>query len=67
MALIKSKLSPVSVGKDGFVYADGVKIGRQGSGPGLIQFFDRDKRRCQEKGRQVVEVSISDLANLPKQ
>lgn len=67
MALIRSKPSMVSVGRDGLIYADGVKVGRYVPEKGVIQFMDRDKRRCQEKGREVVEVSLSDLVNLPKQ
>lgn len=58
------KPSPVSVGHDGFVYADGVKLGRFIPESKSIQFLDRDRRRCAEKGREVVEIKISDLANL---
>lgn len=65
MALIKSNSSTVSVSKTGLVYADGLKVGRYLPDRGVIQFVDRDKRRCQEKGRTVVEVRISDLTNLP--
>lgn len=58
------KLSPVTVGRDGFVYADGVKLGRFIPESKSIQFLDRDRRRCTEKGREVVEIKISDLTNL---
>lgn len=61
------KSSPVMVGKNGFVYADGVRIGRLVSERGVVQFADPDRRRCVEKGREVVEVRLSDLANLPQQ
>lgn len=67
MALTKSSSSTISVAKNGLIYADGVKVGRFVPDRGVIQFIDRDKRRCQEKGRDVVEVSLSDLTNLPKQ
>lgn len=61
------KSSSVMVGRNGFVYADGVKIGKLVSERGVVQFADPDRRRCIEKGRQVVEVKLSDLVNLPKQ
>lgn len=59
-----SKPSPVTVGKDGFVYADGVKLGRFIAERQTIQVLDRDRRRCLIKGREVVEIKISDLTNL---
>jgi hypothetical protein len=58
------KPSPVVVGKDGFAYADGVRLGRFIPESKSIQFLDRDRRRCVEKGREVVEVKLADLANL---
>lgn len=63
----QSKPSPVVVGKDGYVYADGVKLGKFVPERQSVQFLDRDRRRCLIKGREVVEVRISDLANLPQQ
>ena len=67
MALLKSNSSTISVAKNGMVYADGVRVGRFLPDKGVIQFVDKDKRRCLEKGRDVVEVRLSDLVNLPKQ
>lgn len=67
MALVRSSSSTVSVSKNGLIYADGVKIGRLVPDRGVVQFVDRDKRRCLEKGRNVVEVKLSDLMDLPKQ
>jgi hypothetical protein len=61
----ESKPSPVVIGKDGFLYADGVKLARLIPERQTIQFLDRDRRRCLQKGREVVEVKISDLGNLP--
>lgn len=58
------KVSQVQVGKDGFVYADGVRLGRFVPERQSIQYADKDRRRCIERGRDVVEVKISDLANL---
>lgn len=55
------------VGKNGFVYADGVRVGKLVSERGVVQFVDPDRRRCQQKGREVVEVRLSDLANLIQQ
>lgn len=57
------KSSPVVVGKNGFVYADGVKVFRL-VGEGVVQIVDPDRRRCEQKGRQTVEIKLSDLANL---
>lgn len=61
------KLSPVVVGKNGFVYADGVRIAKLIPERGAVQFIDPDRRRCAQKGREVVEIRISDLINLPSQ
>lgn len=63
----ETKTSPVTVGRDGFVYADGVKLGRFIAERQTIQVKDSDRRRCLIKGREVVEIRISDLANLPQQ
>lgn len=63
----ESKPSPIVVGKNGFVYADGVRVGKLVSERGVVQFVDPDRRRCQQKGREVVEVRLSDLANLIQQ
>jgi hypothetical protein len=49
------------------VYADGVKIGRLIPERGVMQFLDRDRRRCSERGSETVEVRLSDLGNLPQQ
>lgn len=59
------KPSPVVVGKNGMVYADGVRVFRL-VGEGVVQIVDPDPRRCAQKGRQVVEIKLSDLANLPQ-
>lgn len=61
----QAKPSPVVVGKNGMVYADGVRIGRLVSN-GVIQVVDPDRRRCAQKGREVVEIRLSDLVNLPQ-
>lgn len=58
------KPSPVTVGKDGFVYADGVKFGRYVKERQTVAIKDQDRRRCLVKGREVVEIRISDLVNL---
>ena len=60
------KISPVQVGKDGFAYADGVRLGRFVPERGTIQVIDKDRRRCLIKGREVVEIKLSDLANLSR-
>ena len=58
------KSSPVVVGKNGFCYADGVKVFRLIPERGVVQVIDPDRRRCEQKGREVVEIKLSDLANL---
>lgn len=63
----ETRSSPVVVGKNGFVYADGVKIAKLVPERGVVQFIDPDRRRCAQKGRQVVEVRLTDLVNLPQQ
>lgn len=63
----ENKPSPIVVGKNGFVYADGVKIAKLIPERGVVQFIDPDRRRCLQKGRESVEVKLSDLANLPQQ
>lgn len=65
--MAEEKSSPVVVGKNGFVYADGVKIAKLIPERGVVQFVDPDRRRCAQKGREVVEIKISDLVNLPQQ
>lgn len=60
------KPSPVVVGKDNYIFADGVKVARLIPERQSIQFLDRDRRRCLEKGREVVEIKLSDLASLPQ-
>lgn len=57
------KSSPVVVGKNGMVYADGVKVFRL-IGEGVVQIIDPDRRRCEQKGRETIEIKLSDLANL---
>lgn len=61
------KSSSVVVGKNGFVYADGVKVFRLISERGVVEVVDPDRRRCEQKGRQTVEIKLSDLANLSQQ
>lgn len=63
----EAKSSPVIIGKNGMAYVDGVRVGRLIPERGTIQFVDPDRRRCVQKGRDVVEVRLSDLANLPQQ
>lgn len=63
----QSKSSLVVIGKDGFAYADGVRLGRFIPESRSIAFLDKDRRRCVEKGREAVEVRLSDLANLSPQ
>jgi len=58
--------SPVVVGKNNYIFIDGVKIARLVPERGVMQFLDRDRRRSAERGSETVEVKISDLANLPQ-
>lgn len=61
------KSSPVVVGKDGFAYADGVRLGKIIPDRGTIQILDKDRRRCLIRGRETIEIKLTDLANLPQQ
>lgn len=61
------KSSAVVVGKNGFVYADGVKVFKLIPERGVVQVVDPDRRRCAQKGRETIEIKISDLANLSQQ
>lgn len=61
------KSSPVVVGKNNFVYADGVKVFRLIPERGVVQIVDPDRRRCAQKGRETVEIRLSDLAKLTEQ
>lgn len=60
------KPSPVTINKEGFVVVDGVKVAKFIPERQSIQFLDRDRRRCAEKGREVVEVRLCDLADIPQ-
>lgn len=66
MANSPPKTSQVQVGKDGFAYADGVRLGKVVPERGTIQIVDKDRRRCLVKGREVIEIKLSDLSNLAK-
>lgn len=52
------------VGKDGYAYVDGVKIARYVPDRQVLQFVDRDRRRCLQKGREVVEISVTEFGKL---
>lgn len=54
----------LSVGKDGYAYVDGVKIARYVSDRQVLQFVDRDRRRCLQKGREFVEISVTEFGKL---
>lgn len=61
-----TKSSLVVVGKNNYIFVDGVKIARLVPERGVMQFLDRDRRRSAERGSQTVEVKIADLTNLPQ-
>lgn len=52
---------------DGFVYADGVKVARWIAERQTLEFVDRNRQRCQERGRHTVEVRVVDVAKLAGQ
>lgn len=58
------QVNSLSVGKDGFVYADGIKIGQHIPERGTIAIMDKDHRRCIQKGREVVEIKIAEFGKL---
>jgi hypothetical protein len=60
------KSPSIVVGKNNYLFVDGVKIARLVPERGVMQFLDRDRRRCAERGSETVEVRLSDLANLPQ-
>lgn len=49
---------------DGFVYAEGVRIGQFVPERNTIAFVDRNRERCEQLGRQVVEVPLNLLGTL---
>lgn len=58
------QVNSLSVGKDGYVYADGIKIGRHIPERGTIAIMDKDQRRCLQKGREIVEIKIAEFIKL---
>ena len=59
----------VQVDEQGFVTADGVKLGLLVEVPGngyALQICDKDKRRSSERGCREVQVDLQSLANLEK-
>lgn len=62
----KPDASVVNVDRNGFVYVDGVQLGRlTGDGKSIV-VADRDKKRSQARGSRFVTVPISELENLTK-
>lgn len=63
----KPHIVPLTVGRDGFVYADGVKIARYRPERQTLEFYDKNRQRCAQLGRTVVEVPIADVAKLAQE
>jgi hypothetical protein len=56
--------STVSVDSANFVYVDGVKIAKFIPEKKCLQFLDKDRIRSNQRGSNVVEVSLSDVAKI---
>lgn len=63
----KPHIVPLTVAPDGFVYADGVKLARYRPERQTLEFYDKNRQRCAQLGRTVVEVPIADLARLAQE
>lgn len=64
MADQKSNAPVVAVDNRGFVYADGVQIGKLTQDRKAIQIADRDRGRSQVRGSRIVTVPLTELAKL---
>lgn len=56
-------MSNVGRDKEHYLYVDGVKVARiveRPDGP-CLEFHDKDKRRCERRGSDKVEIKLSDL------
>lgn len=60
----KPHIVPLTLAPDGFVYADSVKVARFVPERGTLEFVDRNRQRCEQLGRQTVEVPVADVAKL---
>lgn len=56
--------SKISVDRAGFLYVDGVKVAKYLPEKRCLQFFDKDRVRSTQRGSNVVEVPLSDIAAL---
>jgi len=54
----------ITVAADGYVYADGVKICRLDPAGPTLYFFDKDRRRADQRGNREVAVPLADLTAL---
>lgn len=57
----KSKLT---VDDQNFVYVEGVKIAKFIPEKKCLQFLDKDRIRSNQRGSNVVEVTLADVANI---
>lgn len=56
--------STIIVDSQGFVFAEGVRVGRLSPNKNALQILDKDRRRCEARGSRFVEVPIAELARL---
>lgn len=54
-------MDTVEVDENGFVWVGGLKVCRLVIG-GLIEFFDRDRRRSERRGSQFVYTTLDELS-----
>lgn len=67
MSSPRSKTAIVAVDSRGFVYAEGVQLGKlTGDRRGLI-VVDKDKKRSQARGSRYVTIPICELGELAKE
>lgn len=56
--------SKVSVDANNFVYVEGVKVARYVPETKSLQFIDKDRIRSNQRGSNVVEVPLSEVAKI---
>jgi hypothetical protein len=63
----KAPSSSVSVDTNNYVYVDGVKIARYIPEKQCLQFWDKDRIRSNQRGSNVVEVALTEVAKIGTQ
>lgn len=60
-----SRVSKIFVDRDGYIFIDGIKIGRrlQIEGVECIQFCDKDPKRSQLRGSRFFSIGLLEFVN----